>query len=149
MGASLVAVASQKELKVFNRDLKSGALNFDHCLENDLVNLRDSEVTRHHPGMVAEGGAGVARHSMDAGVSPHQLTARYFARKISTHLDLERRQNRFSNIVIIAEPKLLGMIRSEMSDPLKKLVSSWIDKDLGHATTEALTKAVKESLIKI
>jgi len=136
---TMVAVLSQKEMKLFRRDPETGALSFLHKIANDDYSERNSEVTRHHPGVAQYG---VTRPMLDAGTNPHDLIAEQFARQITNFLDHEHKQGRFSELIIVAEPRFLGRVRREMSDELKKVTTGWLGKDLEKATTATLESAL-------
>lgn len=139
---TMVAVLSQKEMKLFNQDPDTRALSFVQKIENTDYSERNLEVTRHHPGVVQDG---VSRSVMDAGTNPHDLIAEQFARKAVQFLDHEHKQGRLSELIVIAEPRFLGRIRSEMSEQLQKATARWIAKDLDKATTATLESALNSS----
>lgn len=143
---TMVAVLSQKELKLFSRDNKSGRLSFEKRLENDMNHERNIDISRHHPGMVSDGGAGVARHVMDAGQNPHDVATALFARNAGKFLDNERKSGQLTELVVIAEPRFMGQFKSEMPTALRKITLSWVGKDLDKATTPILETAVTGSL---
>lgn len=132
---TMVAVLSLMEMKLFRRDPETGSLDFLRKFENEDYSERNIEVSRHHPGVVKDGSG---RHQLDAGTNPQDLLAEKFARKIANFLDHEHKQGRFSDLIVVAEPKMLGRVRTEMSDELKKATSHWIGKDLEKATTATL-----------
>jgi protein required for attachment to host cells len=146
MGTTLVAVLSQKEMKLFDRDLATGGLKFQQRLENEICDERSSDISRHRPGAINEGGAGVARHIMDAGTDPHEVASKQFAHKVADFLDHERSEGRLSQLIVVAEPRFLGRIRSEMADGLKKITTCWVDKDLDKAPTSVLESTINRSL---
>ncbi len=146
MGTTLVAVLSQKEMKLFDRDIATGGLKFQQRLENEMSGERNSDISRHRPGVVNEGGSGVARHVMDAGSDPHELASKQFAHRVAGFLDHERAEGRLSQLIVVAEPRFLGRLRSEMGDGLKKITTCWVDKDLDKAPTSVLESTINRSL---
>jgi len=146
MGTTLVAVLSQKEMKLFARDMATGGLKFQRRLENEMCGERNINITRHRPGVVSEGGAGTARHVMDTGTSPHDEASKLFAHKVAEFLDHERSEGRLSQLIVVAEPRFLGRVRSEMSDGLKKITTCWVDRDLDKAPTSVLESTISRSL---
>jgi protein required for attachment to host cells len=143
---TMVAVLSQRELKLFRREDPSGKLFFEKSLQNNLEHERNIDISRHHPGVISEGGHGVSRHVMDGGQSPHDLATRQFARNVGRFLETESKAGHWSKLVVIAEPRLMGEVRSEMPEPLKKMTARWVSKDLEKATTPTLEAAVNTSL---
>jgi len=47
------------------------------------------------------------------------------------------------NLILIAPPRFLGMLRKELSSPLDQLVTSTIDKDLTTASVDDIIDHIK------
>jgi len=52
-------------------------------------------------------------------------------------------QKHFDELVLVAPPKFLGMLRDELQNPLDKLVTRTVDKDLTRLTVHELVEALK------
>ena len=57
---------------------------------------------------------------------------------MADHLDKGRIDNQFERLIIVADPKFLGLLMKSLSDPSKKLVSLKIDKDLSKLSEKEL-----------
>ena len=55
-----------------------------------------------------------------------------FAQELTTHLDKQVSTNSFDQLVVVAPPKMLGALREKMSNQLKRLVVTEVDKDYSH-----------------
>ncbi len=75
------------------------------------------------------------RQGDDRGDSPHERAAARFASRLALHLESSRERGAFDQLVLVAEPHFLGLLRSELSDPVRALVVASVQKDL-HATPE-------------
>jgi len=65
------------------------------------------------------------------------------AKIITSHLDKFINENTsFKELIIAAEPKMLGFIRSNLSNNLKKIVSDEIIKDLANHDMAAIQRTV-------
>ena len=87
--------------------------------------------------------------SLDAGDPQtdfrHKI-AQEFAREIVKHLEDGRQQGRFGNLILVAAPLFLGVLKSQLGDPLAKLVKRSIDKDYtGLAASELTQQLAKQS----
>jgi protein required for attachment to host cells len=139
-----VAVLSQREMKLFERDLENKELKYIRSVVNELEGKSDQDISRHKPGVVSEGGRGVARHVMTAGVSPHDIAIRAYVRRIAKELETNRTQGHLTELIVIAEPRIMGMIKSHFKPPMQKIVSQWIPKDLEKATTSIVSDTVSQ-----
>jgi protein required for attachment to host cells len=60
----------------------------------------------------------------------HERDEHMFALHLADVLDKNRMAGVFDMLVIIAGPKLLGKLRSALTEPTRKLVKAELDKDL-------------------
>jgi len=129
MSMTWFAVLNQAEMRIFTREPGSH-LELIKTISNPLVNLRGKELSRHKPGIRPKGGKGSRISAMNSGESPHQLMIADFAHKLGTFFNSHRKKNKFKELRIAAEPKFLGLIKSELDSETKKCVREWVRKDL-------------------
>ena len=53
-----------------------------------------------------------------------------FAKRIADYLDKARNEHRYDQLIIVAPPKVLGMMRKELGKEVEKLVADELPKDL-------------------
>ena len=101
--------------------------------DRDLVSDRPGRVFDHAPPAVGRRGA-VAHHGTggEGERRPHRHVATRFARRIAQALALEQRQGRIDRIVLMAEPRFLGLIRRALPPGLEASVAAEVPKDLVH-----------------
>ena len=135
----------QKWVVVMNRSLmkvfleKNQHLMHLKTLHNKAMNYSNSELGRHYPGTISEGSS---KNTMSAS-SPRELAVEAFARKIAKFLDNSRKRNLVSHVVIISEPRLMGLVRKHFSRPDFEMTTQWIAKDLAAAPTRYLEDVVE------
>jgi protein required for attachment to host cells len=134
-GPTWVVITSQAKMKIFKQTPVSGELHHLKTIENPMVDSSDTEISRHTPGVSMEGGR---QHVMGGGDSPHDIETAAFIREIAVFLDHERRQHNVSHLIIAAEPRMLGHLKSQLSTETLQMVTKWIDKDLEKEPTEKL-----------
>lgn len=83
----------------------------------------------------SSGGAG---HSMGKEVVAHDQEAIVFARKLAATLHDGRVHQAFERIVLVAEPRFLGMLREALDPTTSKLVADVVNKDLDHVAAQNL-----------
>ncbi|OFZ28329.1 MAG: hypothetical protein A2622_04295 [Bdellovibrionales bacterium RIFCSPHIGHO2_01_FULL_40_29] len=125
-------VASQKEVRIFVKTLKRQQLKIFKTLTNLLGGEKRRALIRKQAGQGVKsiGHIGSIHYSVPKRHDPHEDAVIQFAREITQFLEKEKLKKSFESLSIIAEPHLLGKIRTEMSDDLKTSVTHWIKKDL-------------------
>lgn len=72
--------------------------------------------------------------------------AKVFANTIVRRLEAGRHEHRFASLVLVAEPRFLGLLRKELSPPLEKMVRGSVDKDLYFEPPEELRTRLADVL---
>ena len=72
-----------------------------------------------------------------------------FARRISCRLDDALQKGEFEELIVVAGPPFLGLMRSELSRPARERVVHEIRKDLVHGPVEALRRHLPESAAEL
>jgi protein required for attachment to host cells len=63
-----------------------------------------------------------------------------FAKRVGEYLDKARNQHRYDELVLVAPPKFLGLIRKELGKEVEKLVANELPKDLSWFNARELEK---------
>jgi protein required for attachment to host cells len=101
--------------------------------------LHDRDLVSDRPGRSYESYGG-ARHAIERENDPRHREAVRFARRIARRLDEARRKDEFEQLVVVAGPPFLGLLREEFSRPTKARVVQEIRKDLVHGPLEDLQR---------
>lgn len=89
-------------------------------------------------------GKSVDQHgSLEPATSAKEHEARNFAKMLARHLKELHNQRHYDNLILIAPPRFLGMLRKELPSPLDQLVTSTIDKDLTTASLDDIINHIK------
>lgn len=81
-----------------------------------------------------------SRHGAESDYDPHAIEVLRFAKRISRRIDLERRAGRIGELIVIAEPRFLGVLRQQWSGPTQKIVGREVAKDLVRASDAQILK---------
>lgn len=124
-----VLVADAARARVFRLDPKARH-HLVPAMDQELIapRLPTRELVSDRPGRFTDQG-GQGRHAMTPETDPHRLVKRRFAHDIATLLNEERKKHAFDRLIVAAAPQLLGDLRAEMSDDLKRVVEAEIAKD--------------------
>lgn len=142
MGNTWVVVADGTRARLFNRHRNRQLEEFDVLLspehrlhEGDLVSDRDGRASD------SNGFAGHAMGNKNA-TKNHEMTL--FARRLASRLEQGRTAGELERLVLVAPPRFLGQLRSQLSDHSAGLVALTIDKELTTLSAERLQDHLPE-----
>lgn len=118
-GWVLVADSTQARLLEYHKDALQPVQQFEHPESRDQG--RDLMGSRPNQNQHVEQG-----HPEPQGLRDDE--SKRFAKELSTFLSTAHAQNRFRELVLVADPRFLGMLRSEIAKPVAGCVTSSIDK---------------------
>lgn len=131
---------------------RSGARLFENCgpgkgldllqnFENPAGKLKNQEIDSDKPGRHLDPRHN--RHGYGHDQEPIMHIAEQFARQLAAVLDKGRNSRRYARLVLVADPRFLGLLRGCLSTPTATLVRATLDKDLGGIETRNLRKHVE------
>ncbi len=124
-----VVVADKAHCRLFSQSTRHGPLTELPGLTSPQAGLKNQDIDSDRPGRTFSSGSS-RRHSKSPPVSPVEQAAIRFAKDIADHLESARNSNRFGGIIVVAEPRFLGHLRSAFGRQLRETVVNEIDKDL-------------------
>jgi protein required for attachment to host cells len=127
-----VVVADGSRARIFEAT-SSGSLLEVNKLDHPKGRMRGCDIDSDRPGR-SFSSMGVARHSFSSPVSLKHQELEVFAQELIHLLEKEQNSHRIERIYLIASPALLGILRSKLSDGLKKKIAGEVDRDLTHAS---------------
>lgn len=83
---------------------------------------------------------GQGRHAMSTAQEPVEHIAQKFALELAELLNKGRVTHSYDKLILIAEPKFLGLLRAALDKSTAALVSHTISKDLPHVNEEGIAK---------
>jgi protein required for attachment to host cells len=136
-----VVVADEREANFFDLANAQAAPAARGELRNEAAALHDSEMETDRPGRRFGGTAG-HRHAVDGERSTKRHEAEQFAREVARTLDLARARNEFDRLVLIAAPRMLGLLREALPTPSRSVVAAEVAKDFVHQDAGAVRDAI-------
>jgi protein required for attachment to host cells len=115
-------------------------------LSNIAGRKKDRDINSDRPGR-AQDRHGPGGHAMGAEGSAHDHVALNFAREICALLGAGRNDQRFGRLVLVAEPRFLGMLRGELDHVTGAMVSATLSKDLAHVSIADLPGHLKSVVL--
>jgi protein required for attachment to host cells len=117
-------------------------------ISDPLAHQHDRDFSSDRPGRSYES-VGGQRHAIERENDPRQREAVRFAKRISRRLDEARRKGEYDELIVVAGPPFLGLMRKEMSRPTRERVVHEIRKDLVHSPVESLRRHLPESAAEL
>jgi protein required for attachment to host cells len=106
----------------------------------------DRELETDRPGR-RFGGTDGNRHAVDGERSTQRHETELFAKHVARTLEGARTRNEFDRLVLIASPRMLGMLREALPPPCRAIVAAEIAKDLVHEEVESIRDAVPRAAL--
>jgi protein required for attachment to host cells len=113
-------------------------VEIDNLLNPD-ARLQDREINTDARGRFPGGNTG----EDEVGAVEHLEEA--FARRVGDYLDKARTEHRYDELVLVAPPKFLGMMRKSLGKEVQKLVANQLPKDLSWFNERELEAYFRES----
>jgi protein required for attachment to host cells len=117
-------------------------------ISDPVAHLHEQDMVSDRPGR-GHASVGGARHAMELEDEPRRHEAVRFAKRIARRLDEARRKGEFEELIVVAGPPFLGVMRQQLSRPTRQRVVHEIRKDLVHGTVESLRRHLPESAAEL
>ncbi|MFO1376778.1 MAG: host attachment protein [Steroidobacteraceae bacterium] len=150
--SDLIVVADRTEARLYGTQESDGSKRLVELahLRHPEGRLRPRQIASDRPGRVfarASGGAGPAstrRGGTEGETDPREAELERFVRSLLALVTVEHRRLR-AGVVLVAGPRLLGVLRSLLPAALAHAVTHEVRKDYLHATEEQLLGILRRS----
>ena len=132
-----IVVADSARARILSAANPSSALTPVAQLVSPAARLHDGDLTSDKAGRALDGD-GKGRHATSSAKTAKEQIAISFAKEVADQLEKGRTDNQYRRLVMVADPKFLGLLMKSLSDPAAKLVSLKIDKDLSKLSEEEI-----------
>ncbi len=138
MKSTYILVADSSRARIFTAATPSSALEEIEALAHTEGRLHDREMTSDLPGKVK--GEGKMGHAFEQATDPKKHEASIFAHRIAGFLEGAHNEKKFEQLLIIAEPSFLGLLRNQLPEQIKKLVCFELDKNITTHSNDDIRK---------
>ncbi len=146
-----VVVADERRATFFDV-ARPSSLREAGAVENPVAGLKDTDLETDRAGRRfggAQGGNGRNatqghHHGVDGERSTLQHDLTLFAKEVGRRVDADRVNHKFDKLVIVAAPKMLGLIRQAISPPLQSMIAGEVAKDLVNHGPDAILKVIPQ-----
>jgi protein required for attachment to host cells len=123
-----VVVAGEREATFFDLASAQAVPEARGALLNDAASSKDQDLETDRPGR-RFGGTHGHRHAVDGERSTHRHETEQFARSVARMLDTARTRNEFDRLVLIAAPRMLGLLREALPEACRDVIAAEVPKD--------------------
>jgi len=129
MATIWVLVAESSRAKIFEIKRPGGALVELEDLAHPASRRHEQDITSDLPGRAYDSQGG-QRHAMEEPTSPKHQEAVVFSRELAERLEAARIDGAFDQLVLVAPPAFMGLLREQLSAELARQVSLEVAKNL-------------------
>lgn len=132
MNTIWILVANQAEAQIYSATRLPGSLSLVQTLTHEDGTAHARDLTSDAPGRVHDR-IGSARHSMEPDTGVKEEQRRRFVKELADQLQAAHLKHKFDQLVLLAAPAVLGVIRKTLTADLERAVIREIPKDvIGH-----------------
>ncbi len=147
MKLTWIVVANNSIARFFTVESESSPLTEIEALTHLEGRLHDREITSDFPGKIK--GAGAVGHAFEQPTDPKKHEAENFAHKVTKHLEAAHNEHQFEQLLLVAEPSFLGLLRNQLSEQLKKLVCFELDSNIATLNADDIRIHLPDYLPKL
>ncbi len=126
-----IAVAHRAGARILEHTGPGKALELIEDIDHAEGRLKNGDIDADRPGRAFDR-LGGGRHALEREESPHDRDASSFARELAGKLRDGRNQQRFAQLVLVAEPRFLGILRGALDPVSEGMLAGTVNKDLAH-----------------
>jgi len=137
---ALIVVADAARARVFKTVEKLADMTEIDDLVHPESRLRNNELGAGTPVRSVN-----QKGSLQPRTFPKDHEEQTFAKKLAKHIKTLYNQLYYEELILIASPRFLGMLRNELETTIDRLVSCTINKDLLQASSDELIEYIKNN----
>ncbi len=146
-----IVVADERQANFFDAFNPNGPLTARGSIQNPKAGLKDTDLETDRPGRRFGGGNGVAHgsgtqqghhHGVDGERSTERHDVELFAKEVAQRIDTGRTRKEFDKLMLIAPPKMLGLLRQSLPNHSQALVTEEITKDIVNQGPDAILRLI-------
>lgn len=136
-----IVVMDGKHARFFSNATENGAMIQVHSFDASKIHRDHKELGRSFD----SGGAN--RHTIEPHHDEKTLEKKHFTHLVAKFLEDEHTAGSYVNLILVAPPKILGLLRQELNKHIKETVTLEIDKDLVSFSLAEIAAKLKEHIL--
>lgn len=139
-------VVANRTSAVIYREGRSGHFVFVKRLSHAEGKAKAGELDSDRPGRsVSTGGAGTIHHGLEKRSDRYEESIRKFAARIAKFLKESQARDRFEELVLVAEPHFLGVLKGELPASILKIVKLQIPREYTRGSDQDLHRLIHQA----
>jgi protein required for attachment to host cells len=115
-------------------------------LTHEESRSKSRDLVGDRSGQRSSEGASAHHNALAPASSPKQVEKGRFIHTLATRLDQAMRAKRFDRWVLVAPPRVAGMLKKELTNELEKHLMATVLEDLNHLSEQELATRLRESV---
>jgi len=144
MSAYWVVVADSAKARIFSRNKKFSPLEELETLVHPESRLHRQDLVSDRPGQVHESRTPGESANEDP-TDPKLVEAQVFARDIAHRLREGRLSGAYTSLVLVADPKFLGLLRKCMDGDTRRVIDHEVAKNVARDPVDRITRILDDS----
>jgi protein required for attachment to host cells len=142
-----IVLADGMHARILRQDKRGAPLApaLDHELIDPAVHGFSRDLKSDAPGRAFDSGS-AGRHALEPRVDPKTHEKLLFARRVAALINDAASRRTFDQLVLVAPPKTLGELRTQLGDLAKKMIVGEIDRDLVKTPAADLPRHLEDVL---
>ncbi len=142
MATTWVLLADQSQVRVFEGVPWTEHFKKVHHFSNDHVHQKNQDMVSDKAGRVFDSFS-TTRHGAEDANSPKANELKRFVSKVCDDLLNKKGQNAFDRLIIVSEPKVMGLLRDGMNEQIKKKIVCEYTADLSRIEDKDVAGKIK------
>ena len=140
----LVVVADESRADIYQRERKRAPLRLTRSFENEAAHLKTDDLISDKGGRAFDS-FGNGRHTMSGEKSdPKQHLAENLARQVAEHIGAEEHEGHLYGFALVAAPRFLGTLRSQLSSRVHTEPYLTVDKNVVGQREDAIARLLDQ-----
>jgi protein required for attachment to host cells len=144
MTTAWILVANRIGARLFENPGPGQGLRPVRDISHPEGHLRNQDINADKPGRSHDSMQTGGRHAMGKENDPKEQELTRFSRHLAEILEEGRTHNRYARLILVAEPRFLGHLRTALNKKTSGMVSATLDKDLCEISDAELEKRIGE-----
>jgi protein required for attachment to host cells len=147
MTTTWILVAHRGGARLYAQAGRGKKLSRIEDLPHPAGRLKNQDIDSDRPGRSFDS-HGSGRHAMSREVEPTEQVAMQFARDLAQRLERGRVAGDYQDLVLVAEPGFLGVLRAALTPTTAGRVAASLSKDLMHVEDRELPDHLESVLVR-
>jgi protein required for attachment to host cells len=148
MKKTLILVADMAHARLFSAETRTSNLDEIETIEHPEGRQHEHNLTTDLPGRQMNR-TNAGHHSVGERGDIKKQGAIDFARHLSRHLEETHHKNGYRELIVVAAPSFLGLLRSHMNHTVAKLVSWELPKNLVKQDVKSIRQHLPDILPRL